>query len=137
MKPTNFLRRLSFSDFYSSFSGLYSSTSPGWQSNSRQIASKVERRTALAFPFLRIERLAGVMSTRSASSPSDILRLAIMTSTLMIIAISVSFLLIGCCYLSSLAEDFYMVSFCSSVSCCPIEKSSPMKMNKMAMIVFQ
>ncbi len=43
---------------------------------------------ALAFPFLRIERLAGVISTRSANSPSGILRLAIMTSMLMIIAIA-------------------------------------------------
>ena len=64
--------------------------SPGWQSSSRQIASSVEKRMALAFPFLRIERLAGVMSTRSASSPSDILRLAIITSMFMIIAIKSS-----------------------------------------------
>jgi hypothetical protein len=35
--------------------------SPGWQSSSRQIASSVENRMAFAFPFLSIERLAGVI----------------------------------------------------------------------------
>ncbi len=69
-------------------SGRYSITSPGWQSSSLQIASSVENRTAFAFPFLSIERLAGVMSMRRASSPSGILRLAIMTSMLMIIAMN-------------------------------------------------
>ena len=62
--------------------------SPGWQFSSRQMASSVEKRIALALPFLRMERLAGVISTRSASSPSDIFRFAIMTSMLMIIAMS-------------------------------------------------
>ena len=60
----------------------------GWQFSSRQMASSVEKRIALALPFLRMERLAGVISTRSASSPSDIFRFAIMTSMLMIIAMS-------------------------------------------------
>lgn len=35
--------------------------SPGWQPNSRQMAFKVVNRTALAFPVLRIERLAFVI----------------------------------------------------------------------------
>ena len=41
-------------------STLYSSMSPGWQSSSLQIASRVEKRMALAFPVFKIERFAGV-----------------------------------------------------------------------------
>ena len=54
--------------------------SPGWHPSSRQIASRVVKRTALAFPVFRMERLASVSPTRSASSLSDIFRLAISTS---------------------------------------------------------
>src|SRR3977135_856561 len=42
--------------------------SPGWRESASQIASSVEKRIARALPVLRIERLASVMSTRSASS---------------------------------------------------------------------
>src|SRR5688572_27166987 len=56
--------------------------SPGWQSNALQMASSVENRMALALPFLRMERLAMVMPTRSESSVTLILRFAIMTSRL-------------------------------------------------------
>ena len=59
--------------------------SPGWQPNTRQIASSVVKRTALALPVFRIERFANVKPTRSASSLSDILRFAISTSRLTII----------------------------------------------------
>ena len=63
-----------------SHSSLYSRISPGWQPNTRQMASRVVKRTALAFPVFRMERFASVKPTRSASSLSDILRLAISTS---------------------------------------------------------
>src|ERR1700676_4704891 len=49
-------------------SGRNSRMSPGWQPSAPQIASRVEKRMARALPFLRIERLASVMSMRSASS---------------------------------------------------------------------
>src|SRR5262245_746422 len=42
--------------------------SPGWHESAPQIASSVEKRTARALPVLRIDRLAKVMPTRSASS---------------------------------------------------------------------
>src|SRR5688500_15574799 len=42
--------------------------SPGWQPSAAQIASSVEKRIARALPVLRIDRLASVMSIRSASS---------------------------------------------------------------------
>ncbi len=54
--------------------------SPGWQPSSRQMASRVVKRTALALPVFRIERLANVKPTFSANSLSDILRLASSTS---------------------------------------------------------
>jgi len=41
---------------------------------------------ALALPVLSTERLAGVIPTRSANSPDDILRRAIITSTFTMIA---------------------------------------------------
>ena len=53
---------------FSQSSFLNSNISPGWQFSSRQMASRVEKRTALAFPVFRMERLAGVRSIRSASS---------------------------------------------------------------------
>ena len=71
-----------------SLSGAYSKISPGWQLSSRQIASNVEKRTAFALPVLRMDRFTIVISTRSESSDSDILRLASITSKFTIIAIS-------------------------------------------------
>jgi hypothetical protein len=67
-------------------SGRYSRMSPGWQARARQIPSRVEKRMALALPFLRIERLAIVMPTRSASSVTLIFRLASITSMWTIVA---------------------------------------------------
>ena len=46
--------------------GAYSSRSPGWQSKASQMAERVEKRMALAFPVFRMERLAGVMPIFSA-----------------------------------------------------------------------
>ena len=65
--------------------GRYSKISPGWQSSSLQIASRVVKRMALALPVLRMERLAVVMPILSASSLDFIFRLASMTSRLTII----------------------------------------------------
>lgn len=59
--------------------------SPGWQFSSLQMASSVEKRTAFALPVLRMERLACVSPTRSANSPKDIFRRAIITSRFTII----------------------------------------------------
>lgn len=53
------------------------------------MASRVDRRIALALPFLRIDKLAKVIPTFSASSVTLILRLASMTSMLIIIAIAI------------------------------------------------
>ena len=61
--------------------------SPGWQSRAAQMASRVEKRTALALLFFRIYRLARVMSTFSDSWLRDIFRLAIITSKFTTIAI--------------------------------------------------
>src|SRR5262245_16486449 len=69
-----------------SWSGRYSRMSPGWHSRARQIPSRVEKRMALALPFFRMERLAIVMPTRSASSETRIFRLASITSMLTIVA---------------------------------------------------
>lgn len=52
-----------------------------------QIASKVEKRMAFAFPVFSMERLAGVRSIFSAKSPSEIFRFAIITSKFTIIGI--------------------------------------------------
>ncbi len=68
---------------------LYSRISPGWHSNALQIDINVEKRMALALPFLRIERLAIVIPTFSASSVTLIFRFASMTSMFIIIAILV------------------------------------------------
>src|SRR6266550_2759851 len=62
--------------------------SPGWQSNALQIASRVENRIALAFPFFRMERFAIVMPTLSESSVTLIFRLASITSRLTIMVTS-------------------------------------------------
>ena len=72
---------------YYSPSSLYSKISPGWQFSSLQIASRVEKRMAFAFPVFNMERLAGVRSIFSAKSPSEIFRLAIITSKFTIIGI--------------------------------------------------
>ena len=40
--------------------------SPGWQSKILHNASSVEKRIALAFPFLSIDKFAGVISIFSA-----------------------------------------------------------------------
>ncbi len=69
---------------------LYSKISPGWHSNALQIASKVEKRTALALPFFSTEIFAIVMPTFSASSVTLIFRFANMTSMVMMIAMLVS-----------------------------------------------
>ena len=61
--------------------------SPGWQSKALQIASKVEKRIALAFSFFNMERLAIVIPTLSESSVTLIFRLASITSMLIMIAI--------------------------------------------------
>src|SRR5947199_79481 len=49
-------------------SGSNRRMSPGWHESASQIASSVEKRIARALPVLRIERLASVIPTRSASS---------------------------------------------------------------------
>ena len=51
------------------------------------MASRVVKRTALAWLFFRMDRLARVRSTRWASSFRLIFRFAIMTSRLTMIAI--------------------------------------------------
>src|SRR5687768_2109351 len=62
--------------------------SPGWHESASQIASSVEKRIARALPVLRIERLARVMPTRSASSVSVIRRSWSRSSSLTAIAMS-------------------------------------------------
>jgi hypothetical protein len=63
------------------------SRSPGWHLSTSQSAASVVKRTALARPFLSTARLAVVIPTRSASSPTDIFRLASITSMSTAIAI--------------------------------------------------
>src|ERR1700716_2153821 len=68
--------------------GTNSRMSPGWQPSAPQIASSVEKRMARALPVLRIERLASVMSMRSASSVR-VIRLSLSSSSsLMAMAMS-------------------------------------------------
>src|SRR5205085_3854307 len=62
--------------------------SPGWHESAPQIASSVEKRIARALPVLRIERLASVIPTRSASSVSVIRRSWSRSSSLTAIAMS-------------------------------------------------
>ncbi len=73
--------------FYDSFSGTYSRMSPGVQSSSLQMSSRVENLIALALPLLSMERLAMVIPILSESSVSDILFFASCTSRLVIIGI--------------------------------------------------
>ncbi len=72
----------------SSSPGLYSKMSPGWQSSALHSADKVEKRTALALPVLRIERFTGVIPTFSASSAEVIFLLASIISTFTIIGMA-------------------------------------------------
>lgn len=72
--------------YFSSFT--YSRISPGWQSSALQIASKVLKRIAFAFPVFRIERFDNVRSTLSESSFSEIFRFAIITSKFTIIGMA-------------------------------------------------
>ena len=60
--------------FHHSGSGTYARISPGWQDSSLHIASRVENRIAFALPVFRIEMLASVIPTLSASSVSVIFR---------------------------------------------------------------
>lgn len=79
---------------------------------------------ALALPVFRIDMLAKVLSTSDASSLSDILRAAIISSNFIIILIIFSFPFPG-------GEPFYIVSFWSSDNSLPTAKISPM--NKITM----
>jgi hypothetical protein len=54
--------------------------SAGWQSNALQIASRVLKRIAFAFPVFKMERLDNVKSTLSESSLREIFLFAIITS---------------------------------------------------------
>ncbi len=54
--------------FSSSSSSMNSSISPGWQFSALHIALSVEKRTALTFPVLILERLTLLTPTRSLSS---------------------------------------------------------------------
>jgi len=69
---------------------LYSRTSPGWHWRALQIASNVDSRIAFALPFFKMEILAIVMPTFSASSVTLIFRLASITSMLMMIGMLIS-----------------------------------------------
>src|SRR5450755_1221042 len=62
--------------------------SPGWHESASQIASSVEKRMARALPVLRIDKLASVIPTRSASSVSVIRRSWSRSSSLTAIATS-------------------------------------------------
>ena len=69
---------------------LYSKISPGWHLSALQIASRVDKRIALALPFFKIEIFAIMMPTFSASSVTLIFRFANITSMFMIIAIALN-----------------------------------------------
>jgi len=60
--------------------------SPGWQVQGPADALQSGEADGLALPFFRMERLAIVMPTRSASSVTLIFRLASITSMLTIVA---------------------------------------------------
>src|SRR5678816_2900996 len=66
-------------------SGSNRRMSPGWHESAWQIASSVEKRIARALPVLRMERLASVIPTRSASSVSVIRRSWSKSSSLTVI----------------------------------------------------
>ena len=55
--------------------------SAGWQSNSRQMASRVEKRMPLTLPVLSRERLVTEIPMRLANSVNDIFLFASMTSS--------------------------------------------------------
>ncbi len=75
----------------------YSRISPGWQSSTSQMASKVLNLIAFAFPVFSMERLDKVRPTLSESSLSDILRFAITTSKLTTIAMNQTVKSFSCC----------------------------------------
>ncbi len=79
----------------------------GWQSNALQMASKVLKRIALAFPVFKIERLDNVKSTLSESSFREIFRFAITTS---------KFTIIGIAYMVKSFSDFISTAFCNIFS---------------------
>ena len=81
--------------------------SPGWQSNALQMASKVLKRIAFAFPVFKMERLESVKPTFSESSFNDIFRFAIITS---------KFTIIGIAYMVKSFSDFISTAFCKSFS---------------------
>lgn len=69
---------------------LYSKISPGWQSKASQMASSVDKRTAFALLFFKMDIFASVMPTFSASVVTLIFLFASMTSMLMTIAIGIT-----------------------------------------------
>lgn len=74
---------------------LYSTMSPGWQSNALQIASKGESQIALALPFFNIEILAIVIPTPYESSV-----------TLIFLFTSITFILIITHYSPYIVKSF-------------------------------
>ncbi len=106
----NCIKRLYFYPYF-----LYSKTSPGWQDRALQIASKVEKRIALALLFFKTEMLAMVIPTLSARSVTLILRLASMTSMFMIIAM-VLFIVSVSNYTVKSFSDFMSTAFCKVFS---------------------
>lgn len=64
---------------------LYSKISPGWQSRTSHIASKVENRIALIFPVFILDRLTLATPTFSDNYFKDIFLSAITLSNLIII----------------------------------------------------
>ncbi len=68
------------------FFALYSRISPGWQSRTSQMEARVSNRTPFALPVFSIDKFTVVSPTRRESSFNDILRLAIITSKLITIA---------------------------------------------------
>lgn len=64
--------------------------SPGWQSKYLQIASSVEKRIALTLPVLRLDILALVIPTASASSVTDTRLFAITSSRWRIIVTAIT-----------------------------------------------
>src|SRR5690606_36605874 len=67
--------------------GRYSSRSPGWHPSTRQIASRVPKRTPLMWPCLSSDRLVSLMPIASASSFDFIPHRASITSRLTTISI--------------------------------------------------
>src|SRR5690348_925875 len=72
----------------SSLPATNSRSSPGWHCNSRHSASSVVKRIARALLVLRIDRLASVMPTFSASSVSETRRSSMTRSRLSLMAMA-------------------------------------------------